>query len=89
MKWWEKPIGVAEISTHLVRLFSRADVRGIFISNSPFTGPAVEKVCEALNLKVCILCELKEIVTALETEVDLTSLFRRKVSSAVHEKQPL
>jgi hypothetical protein len=89
MKWWNKPIGRAEISTHLVRLFSRADARGIFISNSEFTGPAVDTVREALNQKVCVLCELKEIVMALEADTDLTELLRRKVNAAINQKDPL
>lgn len=88
MKWWEKPIGRGEVSPHLVRLFSRADVRGIFISNSKFTGPAVETVREAINQKICILCELEEIVTALENDTDLGELFRRKINAAIHDKQP-
>jgi hypothetical protein len=89
MKWWEKPIGRAEVSPHLVRLFSRADVRGIFISSSEFTGPAVETVREAISQKICILCQLKEIVMALESDTDLAVLFRRKVHAAINDKQPL
>jgi restriction system protein len=89
MKWWNKPIGRAEISTNLVRLFSRADARGIFISNSEFTGPAIDTVREALNKKVCVLCELKEIVMALETDADLAELLRRKVNAAINQKGPL
>src|SRR5205814_1161421 len=41
MKWWNKPIGVPEISQHLVRVFSREQARCIFISTSGYTGPAV------------------------------------------------
>jgi hypothetical protein len=89
MKWWDKPIGRAEVSPHLVRLFSRADARGIFISNSKFTGPAVETVREAINQKTCVLCELEEIVLALEDDIDLGDLFRQKVEAAIHDKQPL
>lgn len=89
MKWWEKPIGRAEVSPHLVRLFSRADARGIFISNSKFTGPAVETVREAINQRTCILCELEEIVLALESDTDIGELFRQKVNAAIHDKQPL
>jgi len=89
MKWWDRPIGRPEVSTHLVRLFSRADARGIFISNSEFTGPAIETVREAINLKICVLCEMKEIVMALETDTDLAELFRCKVNAAINDKQPL
>ena len=70
-------------------LFSRADARGIFISNSEFTGPAVETVREAINQKTCILCELKEIVLALENDIDLADLFKQKIDAALTYKQPL
>jgi hypothetical protein len=89
MKWWDKAIGRAEVSSHLVRLFSRDGARGIFISNSEFTGPAVETVREALSHKICILCPLREIVMILENDTDLTELFRRKVNAAINQKQPL
>jgi hypothetical protein len=89
MKWWDSSIGRAEVSPHLVRLFSCADARGIIISNSDFTAPAIETVREALNLKTCILCELKEIVMALERDFDLAELFRRKVNAAINDKVPM
>jgi len=89
MKWWDKPIGRAEVSPHLVRLFSRAEASGIFISNSKFTVPAVETVREAGSQKMCVLCELEEIVFALEGETDLGELFRQKINAAIHDKQPL
>jgi restriction system protein len=89
MKWWEKPIGRAEVSPHLVKLFSRADARGIFISNSEFTGPAVETVREAINQKTCILCELKEIVLALENDIELADFFKQKIDAVLTYKQPL
>ncbi|MDR8241665.1 restriction endonuclease, partial [Acinetobacter baumannii] len=37
MKWYRNPVGNPEISEHLVRLLSRAEVRGIFISASDYT----------------------------------------------------
>jgi len=45
MKWWESPLGVPEVSQHLVRVYQRAEGRAIIISASDFTGPAVN-ICK-------------------------------------------
>jgi restriction system protein len=49
MKWYRVPVGVAEISQHLVRLMGRDQARGFFISASDFTGPAVKQTGEFLQ----------------------------------------
>src|SRR5207247_4118679 len=42
MKWWNTPLGVGEVSQHLVRVFSRGgQARGLFISYSAYTEPAI------------------------------------------------
>jgi restriction system protein len=88
MKWWKDPIGVAEISPHLVRLFGRPDVRGMFISASGFTDPAIRSVKDALAHKLCFLCDLKEIVMLLEQDGDLVELLQRKTRAAQMYKEP-
>jgi restriction endonuclease Mrr len=88
MKWWGSPIGVAEISPHLVRLFNRPDARGMFISASGFTDPAVRQAKNALAHKLCILCDLKEIVMVLEHDADLAELLQRKTRAAQIYKEP-
>jgi len=89
MKWLEEPVGTAEISPHLVRLFSRSEARGIFISQSRFTDPAIAQSKQALVQKVSILCELEEIVHLLEHEADIAAYFREKVRAAITERRPL
>jgi restriction system protein len=89
MKWLEVPVGVAEISPHLVRLFSRSEARGIFISQSRFTDPAIAQSKQALTQKVSILCELEEIVHLLEHTADVAGYFREKVRAAITERRPL
>lgn len=88
MKWWGTPIGVAEISPHLVRLFNRPDVRGMFISASGFTNPAVRQVKDALAHKLCFLCDLEEIAMLLEQDGDLVELLQRKARAAQMYKEP-
>lgn len=89
MKWWSEPLGVGDVSPHIVRLFGRGDVRGIFISNSGYTDPAVTTCREALQQKVVVLCKLEEIVQLLDSEASLQALLKDKVHAAIVEKNPL
>lgn len=82
MKWYRNPVGKPEISEHLVRLMSRAEVRGIFISASDYTEPAILTAREFLQHKVVVLSTLHEIVRLLEQQDDLQSSSQRKSSCA-------
>jgi restriction system protein len=88
MKWWDNPIGVSEISPHLVRVFSRSESRAIIISASDFTAPAVKISKEALQQKVVVLCTLEEIVFMIENNNDLKDFFKKKVRAAIIDKNP-
>ena len=88
MKWWKDPIGVPEISQHLVRVYHRAESRAIIISASGFTAPAVSTCKEALQQKVVVLCTLQEIVFLLENQGDLCELIKKKVQSAIVDRNP-
>jgi hypothetical protein len=90
MKWLADPVGVPEISQHLVRLMSRSEARGIFISASGFSEPAIAQSRDFLQHKVSVLCELEEIVRLLERpEKSLSDHFREKVQAAIAERRPL
>lgn len=90
MKWWKTPVGKGDISPHLVRLYSRSQVHGIFISASEYTGPAIAVCRDALHQgKVIVLCELKEIVFLLEQEQDLKDFLKAKVRAARIDRNPL
>jgi restriction system protein len=88
MKWWDKPLGTGEVSQHLVRVFSRNCARGLLISYSGFTDPAVTICKESLARMVVALCGLQEIVQLLEREDDLAEFLRKKVRVAVIDKNP-
>ncbi|HEJ3570220.1 TPA: restriction endonuclease [Pseudomonas aeruginosa] len=88
MKWYRNPVGKPEISEHLVRLMSRAEVRGIFISASDYTEPAIHTVREFLQHKVLVLSTLQEIVRLLEQQDDLSEFFTKKVQAAQIHKNP-
>ena len=59
MKWLKERAGVPDVSEQLVRVFNRTEARGIIISASGFTGPAVTTCREALNNRMVTMCELQ------------------------------
>jgi hypothetical protein len=59
-KWHSVPIGRGEISQHLVRVYGRAGVHGLFVSSSPYTEPAVRECENALSQRVIVLAEVNE-----------------------------
>ncbi len=88
MKWHKDPIGVEKISQHLVRLFSRPDVKGLFISSSRFTETAIAQCREALSQRTIVLCTLEELVFLLDNKGDLVNFFRQKIRAATVDKNP-
>jgi restriction endonuclease Mrr len=88
MKWWDKPLGTGEVSHHLVRVFTRHCARGLLISYSGFTDPAITTCKEALARMVMALCGLQEVVQLLEREDDMAEFLRKKVRAAVIDKNP-
>lgn len=88
MKWLKEPVGVPEISMHLVRLYNRTNASGIFISNSKYTEPAIRQCSDALNKLTIILCSLQELVFLLERQGDLESFLTRKSQAAIIDKNP-
>ncbi len=89
MKWWAEPLGRGDVAQHLVRVFSRADARGIFISNSSYTTPAIDTCREALQQRVVVLCKLEEFVFLLEKAVDIKGFLKEKINAAITHKNPL
>jgi len=88
MKWWSEPIGREQIAPHLVSIYSRGDVRGIFISSSAYTDGAIADCTHALQQKVVVLCHIEELVMLLEQDKDLKQLLRAKVRAAQIDRTP-
>lgn len=91
MKWWKKEIGRREISEHLVKIANRGgNVRGLYISYSNYTEPAIMECRNALNRNaVVVLVTLEEIVKLLENEGDLKIWLKKKERAAIIDKKPL
>jgi hypothetical protein len=88
MKWLKAPVGVNDFAPHMVRLFSRADARGIFISSTGYTAPVISECTNHLNNRTMILSSVKEFVMLLMSERDLVAMLRQKVRSALIDKKP-
>ncbi len=78
MKWWNEPIGPGEVNSHLSRLMTRAEARGLFLSASGFTPAAIDSVRSFLAHRLCVLCELEEIVSFLEHGIDFSSVLEKR-----------
>ena len=91
LKWWNTPLGTAEVSPHIVRVYNRGgQARGIFISYSEFTEPAITTCRDALaGGAVVVLAKLQEIVELLDHEADLKKWLKAKVAAAIADKNPL
>jgi restriction endonuclease Mrr len=88
MKWLKSPVGVNEHASHMVRLYGRADARGLFISTSGFTTPVLAECANHLNNKTMVLATLQEFVMLLADGRDLLSMLRQKVNAALIDKKP-
>jgi restriction system protein len=90
MKWWNSPIGVGEVSPHLVRVFTRGgQARGLFISYTDFTDPAIAQCRDALARgAVVVMATLQEVVSLLDAGGDLKNWLKAKVNAAIVDKQP-
>ncbi|MBU0588533.1 MAG: restriction endonuclease [Gammaproteobacteria bacterium] len=90
MKWWNAPIGVGDVAPHLVRIFGRGgQVRGVFISYSEFTEPAIVQCRDAIaNGAVMVMASLQELVELLNSDRELKGWLKTKVNAAIVDKQP-
>jgi hypothetical protein len=81
MKWWKEPLSPKDVSQHIMRIYNRIDVRGIFISASGYTNAAIIDVQKVLNQKIIALFTLKELILLLEDDSTFESLLKSKVKS--------
>ncbi len=91
MKWHRQPLGKAHVAPHLVRVFGRGgQVRGLIISHSSFTDPAIDDCRVAITSgRPVLLARLEEFVHLLESAVGLRDFLRAKVQAAMLDKNPL
>jgi restriction system protein len=88
IKWWGKPLGVADVSEHMVRVYQRGQSRGLFIVHPGYTAPAIESVRQSLQKAPFVLAVLEELVHVFRTEKSLIDWLREKVTAAIADKDP-
>jgi hypothetical protein len=88
MKWRQERLGPGDVAQHLVRVYGRADMRGLFLSYSDFTPAALDSCREALHERVVTLATLQELVNVLHLDGNLGAFLRAKVIAAMVEKKP-
>jgi restriction system protein len=88
LKWLKTPMGRPEASDHLVRIYHRGQSRGILISASGYSDPAIAVCREALQRTVVVLWTLEEIVLAMEQGRSITEVLKQKIAAAVIDKNP-
>ncbi|MDY7014339.1 MAG: restriction endonuclease [Cyanobacteriota bacterium] len=55
MKWTKEALSPRDVAQHMMRLFERSDIRGIFISTSGYTEAAITDIKKAINKKIIVL----------------------------------
>lgn len=85
------PLGVNDISRHLVRIYGRPPgVHGFIISASEFAVPAIEECQRALTQRVFILAEINELLLLLEDpSANVRKWIGAKLLAASVDRQPL
>jgi restriction system protein len=88
MKWTKDPIAANEINAHLIRIYHRSHVQGIFISASGYTASGLESAKEALiRSTLIVLFDLEEFVKIIDSETDFNSYVGKKVNEAILNKR--
>ncbi|MFZ5980635.1 MAG: restriction endonuclease [Candidatus Zixiibacteriota bacterium] len=85
-KWLNRNVDINDVSRHLVRIYHRNSTRGILISFSEYTKPAISTCKEALQKTVIVLCTLEEIIRQLELEKDILEILDKKIKIAITDK---
>jgi restriction system protein len=90
-KWYAAPLGVNDVSRHLVRVYGRpAGVHGLIVSASKFSAPAVDECRRALTQRVIMLAEVHELLRLLEEpNTCLKKWLSEKYLAATVDRQPL
>jgi len=89
IKWLSTNLDKPAASAHLVRVYHRPEIHGLFISATPFTNGALKLCTEALQKeRLIVLCTLQEFFQVLEARGDLSSFLRAKIDAVIAQKTP-
>jgi hypothetical protein len=88
MKWHAEALGKEHIDSHMMRLVTRPEARGIVVSASGYAATTIEWAGQALHQKLLVLVTLEEILVWLDQRADLRAMLAHKVQAAILDKQP-
>jgi restriction system protein len=89
IKWLQGNLDKGDASMHLVRVYHRPEVHGLFVSATPFTQGALTVCTEALQKeRLIVLCTLQEFFQVLEARTDLLAFLRAKIHAVIAQKTP-
>lgn len=88
IKWLKSPVGIAEFTQHIARLFLRNNAHGILIAANGYTESVISQCRYALSHKTLFLCSLQEIVMLLYRQDDLIDFLKKKSNAAILNKNP-
>ncbi len=89
VRWQAGPVDAQDIADHFVRVYSRPELGGLFISASGFTPGAIAECVHALEERTCLLCELEELIGVLDADEDLSEFLARKILAELIYMNPL
>jgi hypothetical protein len=90
IKWWEGSVEQKELSAFAGKVFMRSgsQVRGLFISASPYTAGAIAVAKEAYAKdRPILLLTLREFFDVINDDGDISELLRRRVRLLADRKQ--
>lgn len=82
-KWRSAPVDVQDVQVLLSRLFIRPGARGILVSASGYTGPAITLREQAASQKVLLLITLSEMLQVLSNEDSIGTFIKERADLAV------
>jgi restriction system protein len=88
VRYRDSPTGAEEIARHLSRVQYRSGARGLFISVSALTEPAVISFREAHQEKVHLAMIFSELVPILDEDHSLSVYLHRRALNTILEKNP-
>jgi restriction system protein len=90
VKWWAEPLGVPEMSQHIVRVMRRGgQVRGIIVSYLGYGEPAIACCNDLMAGSASItLCLIEEFVDLIEKGADVKGFLKKKVEASLLNRKP-
>ncbi len=88
MKWLKGPVDITDVGRHVNRIMTRTNCRGLFISYSGYTEPAIDMCREAMRDAPVMLSTVKELVFLLEQGSDVKDFLSQKERALIIDKQP-